>query len=72
MIFSYTQISKYLQCPRSYRFRYLDGWQEREIRAGMIFGRCFEQALVALFCGQDPEVARKGTAGIVFFIREFT
>jgi hypothetical protein len=55
MIFSYTQISNYLRCPRSYRLRYLDGWQERETRAGMVFGRCFEQALSALYCGQDPE-----------------
>jgi hypothetical protein len=55
MIFSYTQISQYLRCPRSYRLRYLDGWQERDTRAGMVFGRCFEQALAALFCNQDPE-----------------
>jgi len=55
MIFSYTQISQYLRCPRSYRLRYLDGWQERDTRAGMVFGRCFEQALAALFCKQDPE-----------------
>jgi PD-(D/E)XK nuclease superfamily len=54
MVFSYTQINNYLRCPRSYRLRYLDGWQERETRAGMVFGRCFEQALVALFCGEDP------------------
>lgn len=56
MVFSYTQISNYLRCPRSYRLRYLDGWQERETRAGMVFGRCFERALGALFCGEDPEV----------------
>jgi hypothetical protein len=55
MVFSYTQISNYLRCPRSYRLRYLDGWQEKETRAGMVFGRCFEQALGALLCGQDPE-----------------
>ncbi len=55
MIFSYTQISHYLRCPRSYRLHYLDGWQERDTRAGMVFGRCFEQALAALFCRQDPE-----------------
>jgi hypothetical protein len=55
MIFSYTQISNYLRCPRSYRLRYLDGWQERDTRAGMVFGRCFEQAVAALFCRQDPE-----------------
>jgi hypothetical protein len=54
MVFSYTPISSYLRCPRSYRFRYLDGWQERETRAGMAFGRCFEQALAGLFCGEDP------------------
>src|SRR5215470_18679487 len=53
MIFSYSQISHFLRCPRSYRFRYLDGWGEREIRAGMMFGRCFEKALAAFFLGQD-------------------
>src|SRR5215467_59991 len=55
MIFSFTQVSQYLRCPRSYRFRYLDGWQEKDTRAGMVFGRCFEQALCALFCQEDPE-----------------
>jgi PD-(D/E)XK nuclease superfamily len=53
MVFSYTQISHYLRCPRSYRYRYLDGWREKETRAAMVFGRCFEKALGALFCGED-------------------
>jgi hypothetical protein len=53
MIYSYTQISQYLRCPRSYRYRYLDGWREKETRAGMIFGRCFEKALAAYFCRED-------------------
>jgi hypothetical protein len=57
MVFSYTQIASYLRCPRSYRLRYLDGWQEKDTRAGMVFGRCFEQALVALFRKEDPEAA---------------
>jgi hypothetical protein len=34
MTYSYTQISQYLACPR----RYLDGWQEKDLRAGL-FGR---------------------------------
>ena len=55
MVFSYTQIASYLRCPRSYRHRYLDGWREKDTRAAMVFGRCFEQALVALFCKEDPE-----------------
>ena len=49
MIFSHTQISQYLLCPRSYRYRYLDGWQEKETRAAMAFGRSFERALGAYF-----------------------
>ena len=53
MIFSHTQISQYLRCPRSYRYRYLDGWREKETRAAMAFGRCFEKALAAYFSGQD-------------------
>ena len=53
MVYSYTQISHYLRCPRSYRYRYLDGWKEKETRAGMVFGRCFERALGALFHGED-------------------
>ncbi len=43
MTYSYTQISHYLRCPRLYRYRYLDGWQEKDTRASMIFGRCFEK-----------------------------
>src|SRR5262249_24541900 len=54
MTYSYTQISHYLTCPRRYRHRYLDGWQEKDIRAAMLFGRAFEQALGALFRREDP------------------
>jgi PD-(D/E)XK nuclease superfamily len=39
MVYSYTQISQYLRCPRSYRYRYLDGWKEKETPAAMAFGR---------------------------------
>jgi hypothetical protein len=53
MIYSYTQISNYLRCPRSYRYRYLDGWCEKDTRAALIFGRCFEKALEAYFSGED-------------------
>ncbi len=53
MIFSYSQISQYLRCPRSYRYRYLDGWQEKPTRASLLFGRCFEKALAAYFLHED-------------------
>ncbi len=53
MIYSYTQISQYLACPRKYRYRYLDGWQEKDTRAGLLFGRAFESALGAYFHRQD-------------------
>jgi len=54
MTYSYTQISQYLTCPRSYRHRYLDGWKEKDTRATMIFGRAFELALGAYFRREDP------------------
>ena len=54
MTYSYSQISQYLTCPRRYRHRYLDGWQEKDVRAAMLFGRAFEQALAALFRQEDP------------------
>jgi len=54
--YSYTQISHYLSCPRRYRHRYLDGWQEKDARAAMLFGRAFEQALGAYFRREDPAV----------------
>ncbi len=53
MIYSYTQMNQYLRCPRSYRHRYLDGWKEKETRAAMLFGRCFEKALAAYFLRED-------------------
>ncbi len=53
MTYSYTQISHYLRCPRSYRHRYLDGWREKETRAAMLFGRCFEKALASYFLRED-------------------
>jgi CRISPR/Cas system-associated exonuclease Cas4 (RecB family) len=57
MIFSHTQISQYLRCPKSYRYRYLDGWREKETRAAMAFGRCFEKALAAYFSREDCSAA---------------
>ena len=54
MTYSYTQISHYLTCPRRYRYRYLDGWQEKDTRAAMLFGRGFERALAAYFLREDP------------------
>src|SRR3954466_8349812 len=53
MVYSYSQLSQYLACPRRYRHRYLDGWQEKETRAGLLFGRAFENALAALFRRED-------------------
>ena len=57
MIYSYTQISQYLTCPRRYRHHYLDGWQEKDTRAAMLFGRAFERALAAFFLRQDAAAA---------------
>src|SRR2546422_7277513 len=53
MIYSYTQISEYLTCPRRYRHRYLDGWREKDTRAAVLFGRAFEAALAAFFRRED-------------------
>jgi hypothetical protein len=57
MTYSYTQISQYLTCPRRYRHRYLDGWQEKDTRAAMLFGRAFERALAAYFLREDSVAA---------------
>ena len=54
MIFSYSQIANFLSCPRRYRFRYLEGWREKDTRASLLFGRAFENALAALFRREDP------------------
>ena len=54
MTYSYTQISQYITCPKRYRHRYLDGWQEKDTRAAMLFGRAFERALGAYFRRDDP------------------
>ena len=57
MTYSFTQISQYLRCPRQYRYRYLDGWREKDDKASMIFGRCFENALSAYFAREDSTAA---------------
>lgn len=57
MIYSYTQIANFLACPRRYSFRYVQGWSERDTRAGLLFGRAFENALAALFRREDPGAA---------------
>src|SRR5206468_12026858 len=54
MVYSYTTTSQYVTCPRRYRHRYLDGWQEKDTRAAMLFGRAFERALAAYFFRKDP------------------
>jgi hypothetical protein len=64
MNYSYTQIAQYLRCPRSYRHRYLDGWREKETRAAMLFGRCFEIALESYFCSEDCAAALHREWGI--------
>ena len=57
MTYSFTQISQYLRCPRQYRYRYLDGWREKEDKAAMMFGRCFENSLAAYFAREDSTAA---------------
>src|SRR5207302_3512114 len=57
MTYSHTQIAQYLRCPRSYRYRYLDGWKEKDSRPTLLFGRCFEQALGAYFRREDSTAA---------------
>ena len=57
MTYSFTQISQYLRCPRQYRYRYLDGWREREDKAAMMFGRSFENALAVYFAQEDSTAA---------------
>jgi hypothetical protein len=51
--YSYTQLAQYLACPLRYRYRYLDGWQEKETRASMLFGRAFEKAVASYFRRED-------------------
>ena len=51
--YSYTQISNYLQCPLKYKYRYVDGWREREDKASLIFGRVFQKAVEAHFLGVE-------------------
>jgi hypothetical protein len=57
MIYSYTQLANFIGCPRRYRFRYLEGWQEKDTRAALLFGRAFENALAALFRNDDASAA---------------
>ena len=51
--FSYTQLSTYLQCPLKYKYHYLDGWQEREDKASLVFGRVFQMAIESQFLISD-------------------
>jgi CRISPR/Cas system-associated exonuclease Cas4 (RecB family) len=53
MTYSYSQINQYLACPRGYRYRYFEGWREKDTRANLLFGRVFERALTAYFQGED-------------------
>ena len=55
-IYSYTQLTQYLACPRRYGYRYLEGWREKDVRANLVFGRAFESALVSYFRREDASV----------------
>ena len=57
MTFSYTQITQYLRCPRSYRYRYLDGWREKDNSSIPVIRPSFEKALAAFFTGEDSSAA---------------
>jgi hypothetical protein len=51
--YSYTQLATYLECPLKYKYHYLEGWQEREDKASVIFGRVFQTAVEAQFLVED-------------------
>lgn len=51
--YSYTQLSTYLQCPLKYKYHYLDGWNEREDKASLVFGRIFQMAVESQFLVED-------------------
>ena len=64
MTYSYTQLTSYITCPRRYRHKYRDGWEEKDSRASMLFGRAFEKALWKLSWflrdfGYDPELLER-------------
>jgi PD-(D/E)XK nuclease superfamily len=51
--YSHTQLATYLQCPLKYQYHYLEGWQEPENKASLIFGRIFQSAVEAQFLVAD-------------------
>src|SRR5437879_5689297 len=51
--YSYTQLATYLQCPLKYKYHYLEGWEEREDKASLLFGRVFERAVESQFLVED-------------------
>jgi len=52
--YSYTQFSTYLQCPLKYKYHYLDGWQERDDKASLAFGRVFQMGVESKYLVDDP------------------
>ena len=57
MVYSFTQISQYLRCPRSYRYRYLDGWREKETRAAWFLAAVLRTLWVLSSAQEDPGAA---------------
>ena len=51
--YSYTQLSTYLQCPLKWKYHYLDGWQESEDKANLVFGKVFQSAVESQFLVAD-------------------
>jgi len=54
----------YLSCPRRYRHRYLDGWQEKDTRAAMLFGRPSNRPSPLCFRREDPAAVLFGQWGL--------
>lgn len=46
---SYSQITKYNTCPRSYKLHYIDKWREKSATSFLSFGSAVDSALNAVF-----------------------
>ncbi len=57
MTYSYTQLSQYLTCPRRYRYRYLDGWKEKDTRAAYAVRKGFRECSGCFFRREDSAAA---------------
>ena len=68
---SYSAIGKYLRCPRSYRFRYLDRAPPETRASALVFGSALHEALATFYTAHKEKKPEPGHEELVKVFTEY-